>query len=699
MAIISTIQRFSFLLVTLISIALILFLVELVLPNMNILSYDDDVLAVNGQNLNMDDFNKTFNKKVQEIKEYNPQLNLTPEMEDMIRKQIWDEFLQKNTLIKEIENLGIKVSDEELKELTIGKFVSEDIRQIPDFQTNGAFDPNKLIQFVKTLDMDNPGTKPGTKRKQWLEFEQNIKNTQKIVKFGNLVSQGMYMPKWFMEYEMKPFKQTANVDVAMIPYSLADKSKIDTSDTKLEAYFEKNKKSFYLPNQTYAKLKLVNIPLKPTSADSVEIFQSVNEKLEALKSSNNDTTYFTKYGSSGFNTTFLRKEQLSSLSKAEELLSASKGSIVGPHIEGNKVLFHKIINKRNISDSVRVKMMSVSFQEALKAQNQELIKQRRKFVDSVFKLVDTLNQNFDQVARFVNQSPDVPELWIYRASNEFPSEVFDGEKKNFQVSSDRDGSMRIIQVVSSPSNIPAIQLGSVSIPYIASPNTEVNINSIANDVLAKMVDINSLSKINSTADQMSFDAFVTKNDNQINGLMGNAREIVKWAFDEENKENKKIFRIAENQVVAYKYGYIDEEHIDLNIVKNEVKSMYIKDETYEVLAQKLKNTKDLSALSSMDSSVRIENHPDMTLMKAYSLNEPVISYAISGLKENTISKPLKGLASVILVKLNSKTITPLDPGQELGMKQDIASKFADSKSIVEAVQKRFKIKDNRVKFF
>jgi peptidyl-prolyl cis-trans isomerase D len=318
------------------------------------------------------------------------------------------------------------VSAKEMIELTMGQFADENVKQIPAFKNaQGQFDPMLVGNFIKSLNQDEPNTAPGTKRKQWLEFEKSIKESRKMQKFNSLVSSGLYLPSWLNEFEMGLFDKKVSMNYVFVPFTSINDKDVKITDEELKSYFDKNINKFSSP-QEVVSVNYAVFPLKASTQDSLELITKFASRIEEMKTTTNDTNFMRSYADRGYDANFYKKEDLAKYTNADEILAAAPKTVVGPFIDKDNFKAVKVLAKRNISDSVKVREIIISFQDAM--QSQDAVAKRMKLVDSVFKALDTLNQNFDQIAAtFSADKGQSPAKWIYKQQNMWPAEVFNNE--------------------------------------------------------------------------------------------------------------------------------------------------------------------------------------------------------------------------------------------------------------------------------
>lgn len=210
------------------------------------------VAIVNGDPIMVDEYNETYNRLLEQIKQrYGNRLN--DEMLKMlqVKKQTMDQLIEKRLLLSEAKRLGFKVSDEEL---------SSTIKAIPAFQDNGNFD-NRRYRAVLTQNRLTPES-----------FEAMQRELVLMGKVRSFISDSVKVS----DSEVEDSYQWKNSQVK-IEYVLYDPSliaDIRLSEEEIKSYFETHKDSYktepkrkatylqFAPEMYHAKVSLPDSDIK-----------------------------------------------------------------------------------------------------------------------------------------------------------------------------------------------------------------------------------------------------------------------------------------------------------------------------------------------------------------------------------------------------------------------------------------------------
>lgn len=702
MKIISTIQKRAYIIVGVIAFCIIAFLYQDISPNLsNISSGDNYIGEVNGEKLEYEKFKEIFDKKELDYKQQKGGQSLTEDESTELRNQIWNQFLQENVVGRYLSKLGLTIPEKEILEITRGQNIDPSFKQIPAFLNQfGQFDPIQFDNFLKTINQDEPGTLPGTRKRQWEEFERQVLENRKITKLTTILENGLYVPKWMGDYDIKLFGTSRDIKYVTVPYSTIDVEKIKYEKSELEAYFKENKNKYAALTPT-VKMGVLSFNLMPSTADSIEIFNKFNSRIEEMRIATNDTAFFKAYGDNGgYNTRYYTMADLGQHPKLSEMFAAAPRSIVGPYIDKDNVKAFRVLGKKNIADSVQIKTITISFQDV---KTQEAQIQRFKLVDSIFKMIDTLNMDFDQIAaRYSSDRGQNPPLWIAREDKAWNPEIFfhGATTKHFKTVAEREGALKIVKVINFPAKTPAVQLGEISLPYVPSNETQQAIFNTAMKFMQKCKTATQLDKLASANPSMKYKAiYLSKESTRIEGVEGSPKEAIRWGFGSKSGDVSGMMQVGNNYVYCGNLGFRSRDNIQLEDVKDDIVIAFKNDKAYKLISEKMVGSSLEEVARKNNVSVDTISNFSFSRSTINSSPEPALVAAASGLEINKPSKPIKGINGVYRImntKINPSTITPAD---ELNTKAQLNQGFKQIRGMIDAMTQRQKIDDNRINVF
>lgn len=703
MKVISTIQKRAYIIFGIIAFCIIAFLYQDISPGVNSIAAGNNYIGkVNGETLSYDDYKKEYDKKEAELKLQKNGQSLTEDEATQLRDQIFSNFIKKNTITEMLSKLGLVISEKEILEITRGQNIDPAFQQIPAFKNQmGQFDPMLFENFLKTIKQDEPGTPAGTREKQWNAFAEEVMENRKVNKFNQIIQNALYVPKWQSDYDIKLFGTSRDIKYVAVPYTSVDVDKIKVEHKELEDYFEKNKYKFTALTPT-VKVALASFELKPSSFDSTEIFNKFNARIEEMRTATNDTAFFRAYGDNGgYNPMMYTAEQIGDHPKISEMFSAAPRSIIGPYIDKNDVKAFRILAKKNIADSVLVKAITISFQDV---KTQEAQMQRYKLIDSIFKMVDTLNMDFDQVAaKYSADRGQGAPIWLARADKSITEpEVFwhGATTKHFRMAFQREGAIKIVKVLNFPAKVPAVQLGEISMPYVPSNETQQATLSKAMQFIQKCKNATQMEKASKTNPDVKFKAtYVNKETKSLEGIEGNAKEIVRWAFNGESGDVSSMMQVGNHYVYCGHLGSRSRDDIQMEDIIEDITPIVKNEKAFKMIAEKM-NGKSLEEIAAKNK-VKVDTSMNFSYGKSTLGNvpEPSVVTVASGLNLNQISKPIKGTGAVYRIMNTKINPSNMGPAEELQTKTQLGQGFKEVRGLFEAILGRYKLDDNRINIF
>lgn len=147
--------------------------------------------------------------------------------DNLLQRRALDELIQRAVLANQAKELGLGVSDAQ---------VDAYLLQAEQFQTDGQFDQNKYLNFIRSLSFTP------------LAFKERIKQDVLIQQPRNAIAGSEFVLPYQVSNVSELQSQERSYDY--VSFSLADESEnTSVSDDELKAYYEANKESFKTPEQ------------------------------------------------------------------------------------------------------------------------------------------------------------------------------------------------------------------------------------------------------------------------------------------------------------------------------------------------------------------------------------------------------------------------------------------------------------------
>ena len=199
-----------------------------------------------------------------------------PQDDAALPMEVWDDYVSEIITNNTIDELKLWATDEEVYTYLI-TYPLPEIARSEYFQTNGQFDMNKYVDFIKT---------PSSYDLPEMQYVEQIVKTDRIPKYKlSKLLAGVNEPSYSqIEYEYKAQKESVTFEyIYMQPFAIGV-SQEDLSDEKLLAYYNANLANFKTDEK--ALLYFVRFPKATTSRDEELTYEALAEIRENILSEN-----------------------------------------------------------------------------------------------------------------------------------------------------------------------------------------------------------------------------------------------------------------------------------------------------------------------------------------------------------------------------------------------------------------------------
>jgi parvulin-like peptidyl-prolyl isomerase len=224
--------------------------------------------SVNGQELTYEQFTDLYQQLYQNQRQRQEE-NLNETQLENLRGQVWDQFVQRVIFQEEIDKLGIKATDEEIR-YQIKNYPLDEFKQNPNFQTNGQFDWDKYYASFGNPDIP------------WIQIEEFYRQQLPFQKLQNVITSTVRVGDSEVEQEFLKTNLKAKVAYLEIPFNSYRDKITDISDEEAREYYDNNQSEF--EREETRDLAYVSFPLVPTATDSARImdeFAEIRRRIDA----------------------------------------------------------------------------------------------------------------------------------------------------------------------------------------------------------------------------------------------------------------------------------------------------------------------------------------------------------------------------------------------------------------------------------
>lgn len=711
MSIIQSIRdKAAWIIIGAIALALIAFIVQDAFQNRNMFGGSTTTLGVvNGTKINAMEFEERY-KRAEEI--YRQQgYPMNDIMRQNIRESLWNENVDDAIMKDRFDNLGIVVSDKELSDILYGENPPQDLKQQFTDPKTGMYDPNAAYQQIQALKKQKKSPQYASFFEQYLPALR--KNRQKE-KYLSLLGSTVYVPKWLVEKMSADNNLKAIISYVNVPYSTVSDSAVKVTDEAVKEYVEKHKSDYEQENTR--TLEYVMFNAGPTKTDSAAILAQVEALKNEFTSTNDISAFLIRNGSeTAYTDAFVPKSKLQT-QNAELLSGLSEGEVAGPFLEGGNYVLARMMGKRNMPDSVKVRHILIKTGEQGRQILPDTVAKRR--IDSVVAAIRGGANFNDMVIKYSDDQGSKDKGGEYEftssqfsgISKEFAEVAFygvTGDKKTVKVDNPTYSGYHYIEVLNQKSFEPAFKIAEYSKAIVPSDETIQKANGLASQFAAESRD---KKQFDENARKRNYNKLVATDlkplDGTINGL-GTSREVVKWAYNAKPGEVAETpFQVDDKIVVPVVTKVYEKGTMSVDKARPLVESMLRNEEKAKIITAKIGNAKTIEA-AAQATNRQVNKADSIMFSSAFIPNvgqEPkVIGASFDKAFQGKSSGAIVGNGGVFVIKVDNVSALA-NSGTDIKQRQQEMTQaqqraFSDPRIISEILKKSVKITDNRAKFF
>jgi len=544
-----------------------IFVLFMVISDSNVLEAlggrSNNVGSINGVDISYQEFVDAVDQQVQNMKTQTGN-DVEETQMPQIREQVWDAIVSQKLIARQIEDFGISVSDDEIRDIILGE-------NPPDFLKQNFID--SLGNFNRQLyesALYNPQNK-----EVLLQAEEYVRQQRLNEKLQSLLYASITVSD--AEIKRKYVDQNINMNVAytLVDLNLFPDSAINVTDADLKEYYNANLDMYEIVPQR--KLKYILFSDSPSEADSLGSKKILENVASNYKSDTASFNYFVEiYSAQPYSRDTIIISALPETA-VNEILKASPGSLIGPVVTPQGYVLYNYINSVSSTDvyarasHILINQFgsdSANYKEAMKVYN-ELIG----------------GANFEKVALTMSKDPGSGAKggdlgWFGKGAMvpEFDKAVFEGKIGEVQKPVKTTYGYHIIKVTGKTSNKFIVE--KIVNPITASAATKEATYGKAYD-FSYIADKNGFEK---EAELMSYKILETspfvEKSYSIPGL-GTNKRIVEFAFNNGVGTVSEVFKVPTGYTVVMVSEIIEAGAKPFDEVKEVVKTQVVREKKYE----------------------------------------------------------------------------------------------------------------------
>lgn len=698
MTILTTIRNKSGLLVTIIAIALGVFILQSALESRKSFFSDERtrVAEINGNEISYEAFEAKL-AQAEDNEKARSGGKLDDNMRETIRQQVWNQFLLENIMKPRFEKIGLSVSPKELFDMVQGPDPHPSVKQAFSDPKTTQFDPKQVITFLDNMDKDETGDT----KNRWLQFEAAIKDEKISAKYTTLVKKGLYITKAEAKRDYAFKNESFSFRFIADRYVNVPDSTVKVSEDDLQKYYNEHKYK-YTQQTTTRGIDYVEFDVMPSQDDKDKTLASISKLKDEFAAAPVDSDYVNINSDVRFIDKYIPRLGLSPV--MDTLFNAPVGTVVGPYMEGNMFKLSKLSGVKMMPDSVKARHILI------KPINGDIAKAKAK-ADSLKKVISS-GQKFDLIAQTNSEDPGSAvkggDLGWFKEGmmvKPFNDACFFG-KVGELVTVESQFGIHLIELMAKGPETKRILIASVQRNINPGSSTFQTYFTKASEFAGKNNTKELFEKAVKTEKLNKQTAMYLRDlDRTVNG-MENSRELVRWAYKAEKGDVSKVFEFGNKYVVAMLISIKEKGTLPLDEVKEQVEIEAKKEKKAEQFIAKIQ--KSMPGCTMLD---QVAERTKLTVEPANGQNfanpslptagrEPELFGQVVALKKGALFGPFKGENGVYVVQMDDKV--PAPEVKELkaivdGLLPSLANR-ADY-AMFEALKDKAEIVDNRINFY
>lgn len=348
----------------------------------------DVVGTVDGERISIEEYSQVLERQMQQ---YQAQTGepMPPQMVDMTRDQVFNALVEDRLRQREINRLGIEVTDEEVYNMVMGDTPHP---LILSYFGDGEGGVNRALlqNFIS-----NPEVQA-----DWIQIEEILRSDRRSQKLDNLIAATVRVSDQDVNDEYLRRNLRVDASYVALRYAAIPDDSVQVTDSDLRTFYNKNR-SDYRREKTYT-VNYVGLTKDPTPEDSALVMNELTRLRDRFAEAEDDSVFLARNASERpYTDAYFRADELDPAISEAVFENPTAGRIVGPILAANQGHLIKILDVRQAEEpAVRARHILVRASEgdeaARAAARQEIVDARARIQGG---------EDFAAVAREVSDDP------------------------------------------------------------------------------------------------------------------------------------------------------------------------------------------------------------------------------------------------------------------------------------------------------
>ncbi len=623
---------------------------------------------------------------------------------------LWQQEITDRIMGEQYDELGLTVSEKELDQILFAAEPSEEVKQI--FGNPQQWDPAALRQRVNQI------KRSGTPEEK-SQLNETMEYLEKLTlqkKYNALLTNSVYIPKWFLEKRNVDNSQMANAAYVSVPYTTIADSTVKVTDAEINEYVKAHQAD-YDQKEATRSISYVQFSAAPSAADSAQVRNQLLSLRDSFQRTGNVKEFLIANRSlAQFNETYISKDDINMQSK-DSIFNTPVGAVAGPFAEQEAFIMAKMLAKKTQPDTVKVRHILVALNPTDATGQPGAARDSvtaKRLADSVQNVI-AAGANFDSVA--VRVSDD--------AGSKFKGGVYDSitrqtqfvpEFKDFAFNNPTGArgvvktqfGYHYMEVLSQRGSSPVYQVAFFALPIEASPETVSEASNGANMFAGTAKDEKSFNDyFEKNLKGKGYNKLVATNlkpmDFFVTGINGSARELVKETFSAEKGDVISPSQPINNTYIVAVVTDVQEAGVpSASAVRSLVEPVLRNRKKAEMIRSQMGKVSDLTAVSTkFNQPVQPADSIRFGGGGALGYESKVLGAIFNPANKGKVCpEGIAGQAGVYAIRTDAVYTTAVENASIEQQRQMLEMQARQMfRSPVDILQKKADIKDYRSKFY
>jgi peptidyl-prolyl cis-trans isomerase D len=660
-----------------------------------------EIAEIGGRSISYQEYDERLQNLI-EIYKLSGTSNITEEMTESIREDIWNKMVMEEILGEEYHNIGLGVSSDEVESMVLGEEPHPIVQQLFANRETGVLDKSFLLNFLKSTEYDPQA------RAYWLFFENEIVDEKTSEKFNNLVSKGLYVTSKQAEFENRLTSRSVDFSFIMKQYSTVPDSIVSISRSDLEKYYNDHREEYR--QEARRSMEYVEFEVVPSETDVLNTEEGINELIGEFRETQTPVQFINLSSDSRHNEVYLTIDEVPEMIR-DFVREENTEDVYGPYLENETYKLARLIDVENRPDSVHARHILISpnaYRNMDMAQSE---------ADSLLQLIRS-GESFESVAIEFSDDQGSAQLggdlgWFEEGMmvTPFNNACFEGKKGDL-VMVQSDFGYHIIEILDQGGSSRKYHVGIIERAIQPSSATYQEKYAEASKFAGNN---NTYQKFNEAVAEEGLNkklaSDVAPDQKTLPGLES-PRPLIMALYESEKNDivldnsEQAVFELGDKFVVAYCTDVKEDGYAKLGDVESDVRFAVLREKKAEKISSDLsEQTRDLDNIEDIASVLDLRvNEATNINFSSFSIPaagvEPAVIAAASSGGEGFLSGPIKGNNGVFIIYVNNVISTEQEQDMELLRNRLIQTLQARASfEVFEALKEAADIVDKRYKFY